>query len=691
MFLIQGTAKLSGYRNGLRTPHPPVLRNKLLLFCTLALLLGWLIFLPATAICQDQEKFELIVTYDPQKPYSKAVWEVFEANKTVATKWLKFAEGMEYETPQVLAAKLKVKISTLESNTTLLVIGPATTAEAMALDEDIGEVPARVRFISTSISTSNKFKHIQLSTACLPDEERIRRLHELCPKPWSTLPAAFVGVDDQWGKTLQHVLSNSMTNLCKSLDCHLIQHATVEELGAVADECFERSTPLIFLALDDPAAVSRFFQECHRRSCFTKPYRPIVCLLADYDFSDKDEKAIATQRWAPNFSICMVSEANANTNHNGTNTLETGSLYPDLVKDFVTIANRLDSTNKTSQEFVRELCGFCDGDEEAPEINRPVEIKTSQYFRYKLKYQTAYYSCSLKWLECSWFDNTPMGWSDLSTIASEAPFAYGWEVLRARISWLNSWSLIAIAFVALACGLAAEIHKRFIFVKKDWWGISWRLIVWFLVVMLLFACINYLFVSGLVRINNYPALLVLCLSPLALLPTLQHAALIRIPGLGEVFSLPTRAIEPFLDHCINSQTKSEIRRLTDSVNARVLAEYSGADLHQKEVIYWRLWIAGLLELRDEKRANKIRDRFLESTRICDYTFKSEIRMERLASAIAYTWFVLGKDGDHADIKAASTDSSAATNQPLPQSTTRSELVNVNFVDLNSPTIASKRP
>jgi hypothetical protein len=597
-----------------------------------------------------------------KKPYSRAVWDALTNDAASAETWLKHLERLDYDSSEALVTKLKQRIKLMSSRSNLLVLGPSKTSEALFLDGQLTDMPKHVHFISTFISTSNKFDHLKLATACLPDEERIDRLAFVRPPAWMSLRALFIGPADNWGERLKTKLERAGTNLCLSLRSMMIGQ-TNNPVDAAA-ECYAEKFPLIFLAAEDSSDIAYFFTECERQVANGgKPYRPFVCLLGDFNFSNRASvDSLDTSRWAKRFAITMVSESVVTTNE-----VDTGDQYFQLSQDFCAVARNVWSmASEDPESFCTKLSSaFSPGGREFLE---GVSIRKSHYFRFLQKQPDAHFSCSLKWLECSPFGRGPVSWRDKNQPAGLLTAkAFEWDLLCVRVPWLNSWRWMGLAFLALAIGISLEIPKRHIYLEKRWWPVTWRCLVYVVLTLTLFCAVIYAFESGWLGNPDLSGLLFLCISPLALLPVLQHIAVLKFPGLRSMVQFPSKLLEDALHRCINSRSKHLLDKYRRSVKSRIEIGFPKAEddllLQGKAEYYlWEWWYLDLRKL-NPSRAQKIFDRYVLRIRVWDKKLATGARIEELEEAVAYTKMVLGEPFNAQDGPAEVNGATAAPSGP----------------------------
>lgn len=595
---------------------------------------------PAGTSLRNHLKVAALV--NPQRLYSTAVWTAV-TNNASRMNFLQGAESLQYVDDTTLITRVRETTSTLAPDDYLLIIGPGQTGEAILLEQEFTNLNKHVYFLSPSISTTNTYNNIQLIKACLPDIERVQRLKDIRPDAWQAFPATCVYVNNAWGALLLENLQGAQSNICQSLDFHPISEArktTHEEICQAAKDCISHRTPLIFLTMEAPQ-VSDFLNQLQPtgpRGLSVAPYRPTICLLGDFIFSTSahSEQVIPLTK-SSSACITMLSETQVRTNE-----LETGDSYERLTRDVLELLNELNRLSSgNASQFLQFATAVFARQNDSAQLLEHVSPETSQYL---LSLKTGAESCRMKWLESTTLSRQPIQWNDVHSTVSRSWWHFKVDTFCSAVPWLNSLPTIGGVFAALLIGLGLEARKRYIFVQRTAWAITWRILAGFGAISSLFVLLVWAYYTRRLTTNEPTFLLMLCVSPLAILPTLKHASFTKIPILSQGLDTFTKGTDLLLDRWAKSRSRVPLATHVSLVNQFVrdrAASQKDYSWKKAENELWAIWLDLLRACPSVGRAQKIYERYLPRLKVCDHDFAEESRVKELAQAVAYTCLVTG--------------------------------------------------
>ncbi|MDB6068521.1 MAG: hypothetical protein JWR26_4729 [Pedosphaera sp.] len=610
-----------------------------LLVRTLAVLLVFVYFKAASA----GTTLELLVPTTPSTDFSVAV--SMAISNTTNAKFLANTTIMPYRVTSDLISQIQTKINGLSNGSSLLILGPGTTEEALALDASITNSRGRALFLSPSVSTIQHYTNIDLFGACLPDSERIEHLGKNAPKQWKQMSAVFVGEDGSWGLQLYTNLcaqTNSFTVRSPGLYVHTQDQGSESDYDKIATHCVEDNVNLIFLAVGDPQNVKHFLMALRDKGSGFHAFRPCVCLLGDYQFADGDmnsstnDPQVITMDFGTIASIVMASEAQMN--HEGTD------LFVDLDMDVLTILADLNAkVDGNPQDFfseIRTAFGTTATIKPFSSSFLNSSVSSSHYLRHRFELDNASQSgVNLKWLE-SPLVGKPF-WRLLTP--KIAGTTYYRDVARSKVPWLANWWLICLVISAICLGWVVELGKRYIFLQKSFASLARRCLLWFLIIVATFMAIFGLCWTGFINPASFKWVLAACISPMALLPMLQHLAFTKIPSLDKFLELPSNWIEQGLDRCINSRAAQDCAHEKTFIDLE-LSKADPAGTNTEELLLnW--WIVHLQLIPSGEKAKKVTMRFLPNLRLWDSTFSPKEREKQLKNALVYTRVILATRDD----------------------------------------------
>lgn len=579
------------------------------------------------------QRMPMLVPFQQQLDYSRANWQAVESVRNRIGERFPFLPiKLPYEDPEDLVSQVKEKLSNYVDQA-VLVLGPADSGEAAYLDQVMTNISSNVLFVSPSVTTKANYTNLKhFVRACLPDSDRIENLARVAPPTWRSLDATFIGMTNTWGQQLFQNL-NTSTNLVRNLghyEVHNNGREAVKEYAKIARACRDGKVQLLFLGLSAATEVRAFFEQCQNQSTFWSPYKPMICLLGDYRFTNAIDSPnlppeLIAQGWGNAFPITMLSEASLG--------FEGSNLYEELATDLVTVLADL-KEGRTPNKFFADVESAFSQEPETHRLLAGISIRSSHYMRHL---QDPPRPCSiLKWLG---YDDLPLFKSrQWFQVTKEGPILFWYDLFRTRVFWIgNSW-LILIALAALTGGLLLEIRKRYVFVRPKPLSLFSRLLAWSLIISSLFVVLLYLSWVETLNPANFTAILVTCLTPMAVLPMLQHAAFTKVPWVRPVLELPSTVVEAVLDQCINSRV-SQLRLRHKEAIIRDLQAQSDGRLENQEAALWHWWCNELREVQGEAKARKVYERCFTTIKVWDADFNDTRRIEALIDALAYTRIV----------------------------------------------------
>ncbi len=147
--------------------------------------------------------------------------------------------------------------------------------------------------------------------------------------------------------------------------------------------------------------------------------------------------------------------------------------------------------------------------------------------------------------------------------------------------------------------------------EKGFWSWTNRILIWTAIALALLVGLVYLSWCDIINPSHFVGVLIVSLSPLALLPMLQHAAFTKLPWLRPVLEFPSIIIEKGMDRAINSSPRPTIQRYSDIIKNRLgELEIKTPDCH--ETCLWKWWFEELRTIKGEVRAKKVFDRLTPS-------------------------------------------------------------------------------
>jgi hypothetical protein len=582
-----------------------------------------------------ETSLEVLVPSNPLTDFSIAVSTAISSSAVAGSNFLFHTTPIPYQIKSNLISQIQSKVNNLESTCFLLILGPASTDEALALEASITNANDRVLFLSPSVSTKQQYKNLRLFGACLPDSERIDYLGKNAPKQWKGMSAVFVGEDGAWGLQLYTNLcaqTNYFTVRAPGMYVHTKEQSSGSEYEKIATHCVEDNVHLIFLALGDPQNVKIFLKTLKKQRGILGTYRPCVCLLGDYRFVEgnmdsNNNPQIITEDFASVASIVMASEAQMN--HEGAN------LFVDLDADLLSLLGYLyNKVDGNPRGFFSEI-ETTFGSTTRITVPTSLRIASSHYLSYRLGRDDAWLSgVNLKWLEDS-FTGKPR-WQLLTPQIADT--RYYWDVARSRVPWLAAWWMTGVVTLTISFGWFVEFRKRFVFLQKRFASRFLKCLSWFLIILVTLLAIFGLCWTGFINPAGLGWVLAACMSPMALLPMLQHLAFAKIPALDRFLELPSVWIEKGLDICINSRAKdpcaAERVVIEEALNAQDPSKTNA------EGLLWGWWIEDLRRFSNQERAQKVTMRFFSNVRPWDASLAPDARVEKLKDALAYTRVVL---------------------------------------------------
>jgi hypothetical protein len=592
---------------------------------------------------ESQAKIRAVIAYDSGEDFSRVLWDVAQSRKTNANFPFELLEA-RYTDASVLASRLR---SYATNNEPLLVFGPAITDDLVAAEKLLHDLTNKILFVSPTISTSVDPNRTNLVGACVSDEERVRILASSRPALWNGMRAAFVGMKGAWGEQLYHQLATNESTLFKSLEPYLI--GSTNELGkpvtyaSVASECHKTRRPLVYVALKNSYEVRNFFLACEREIKPPFSYRPIVCLLSDYRFVERnhanpnykdveeqeavDAGEVLDSSWCTTFAITMASESIVSGGED---------LYERLNEDFFAVMEHLAPPGTTGTElFVKARSVFNDRDQ-ARELLTGVRVRASQYYRaLKQSEEDKVVLKAYVWSTKNWSLFKPSSWKERSwqpVRDLEYAIPYLFDSLQARIPWASGlWLFIAVV-AAVTIGVGIEGWKRFVFIRRGFGSWFIRLCGLTVIIALLLVAIVFLCWTDAVSPHHFPAVLAVCFAPLAILPMLQNIAFTRVPGLKHAFEIPSDIVEGFLDLCFNSRAKKECER--ERAQLEHDFHMSGRPGEDYEIWLWDTWVTQI-RLLGGSRGRRLFEKGVKNTSPWDANFSTRSRIDRLEAQLAY--------------------------------------------------------
>ncbi len=586
--------------------------------------------LASSAPAAPVARIPILVPYHPLLDFSRANWEALTIVSNQMGDSFPFAPTrIEYQDERRLAAALEQELAQAGEGE-VVVFGPADSGEAAYLDQVLTNLSSKVVFVSSTVTSKVRYVHLQrFVRACLPDDLRIGSLTAVAPRTWKYLDAAFVGNTNSWGEQLYRHLSQS-TNLAKTLTRHKVVSTGREaqtEYENIADACRSARTQLLFLGLDSAAEVRAFLEQCQNQSRFWAPYKPMICLVGDYRFTNTADTAVAPaelipSEWGNRLPITMLSEATLG--------VEGVELYRNLAQDLVRAFCHL-RAGRSNPEFLQALETAFNQDTASHRLWSDLPVSASYYLRYlQNPSQTP---CVLKWLG---YERIPLV-SDRNwvRISRDGPALFWLDLLRTRVFWIGNPYLILIALASLTGGFLLEIQKRYVFVQRRAISLVSRVLAWILIISSLFIVLLYLSWVDTLNPVNFTAIVVTCITPMAIFAVVQHAAAMKLPFLQPALDFIPQRVEWLMDRCINSQV-SGLRELhARAIRLDLERKTDGTAVH-REAALWRWWHEELRKIRGEARARKVYERFIPAIRAWNKDFEEDSRLEELVDAVAYT-------------------------------------------------------
>jgi hypothetical protein len=598
----------------------------------------WAVSLGAQAA---DSNLEILVPFTRQTDFSMAVWTAITNSSAAKSTLLTNCERFEYDSKRDknLIKKTQEKINNLSSNSYLLVLGPSSTKEADELEASITNSNPRVLFLSPSITAKVQGTNIPILGACLPDTKRIASMGDSAPKCWKKMTAVFVGECGSWGEQIY-------TNLCAQTNSFAISGPPIlvdtkyqdstNRYQQAAAHCVHDNVQLIFLALGEPSNVKRFLRaikETDKGGPF-HAYRPCVCLLGDYRFAPGDmngansDPLIITEDFASVASIAMASEAEMG--HEGTN------LFVDLDRDLISLLAGLyaKSGGHDPESF---FCEITNAFGAATVIESPSQqdVISSRYLRYRLEQDQTLSPVILKWLQSPLAGGKP-SWQRLTPDLH----SYYLDAARAKVPWLIDWRLTGLVVVTICVGWFMECRKRFIFLQKRFASHFLKSIAWCLIILVTLLVIFGLGWTGSINSASFGWVLAVCVSPMALLPMLQHLAFTKVPSLDKVLELPSSWLEKGLDRCINSRAVQLCAIELETIERELKAADPNAENREGALLSW--WLGDLQKIGNQDKARRVMMRFLPNLKLWE-ALPTEVRVKHLREALAYTRVILNSE------------------------------------------------
>ncbi len=608
----------------------------------------WL--LTATAVtCLALDSKVRIVALEPKDPSGQNHYPILEAlNRAKASNPALYAGSSNIVYDSLVA--LTNGISSLPSSDFSLVIGISSTDEAIALSKafDSGVITNRNLLFLSPLVTGDRtnFPSLPFFPASLPDKDRLDALTRLRPAEWQGLNAASLVPPGTFGTLLNEMLGTN-SNLCKHVQSFVCSTKKDAELSA--DTCFQQKIPLIFLALDTPAAID-FLNELDRNVTFLSPYKPIICFLQDYDFGTR--LGAIPNSWRDKSTVVLASTSQINARDDDAVDHLNDDLFG-LLGSFASISElNTPPLGDHLGYFTNDIADFFSRKLISQPILASIEVTNSQYFRSLITNEDA---VVLKWLR-----SDASKASKLSTVAIQShgnPMPYWWNTIQAIVPWAANLCLVGVCCGLLVVGMVLEIQKRYIFLRKRVLDVGWRLFCWALVWAALFALVIYLSYLGVLPATNYSLLVGLCLAPLSILPMLQNTGLGRFSILSQMLDWPTQRIELVMDRIINTSSGHSLREYLADIDREIATQTSRSarstppsgplEPFNLEDYLWKNWFEALRKVDGVKTAQKIYQRFNPSIQVWNKDINSEARISNLKTALAFTRMVNDRGGKEA--------------------------------------------
>lgn len=322
---------------------------------------------------------------------------------------------------------------------------------------------------------------------------------------------------------------------------------------------------------------------------------------------------------------------------------ETALVYELLYEDLVMVIEKILGESADPYWPLQALAdSFGDGSNSQTAFDRlNPPIRYSHYFRY-LRHDDGFEEPAvLKWLPQRVEPAGPADWVALQSQAVPWPF---WvETARARVPWLASTPLAFVAVGAMILGLLTEVAKRHIFIRPALGSWCARLGLGVGAVLLLFTLLVVACWLNWVNPGSFGAVCLLCVMPIALVPTLQDMVLARLPGVSQVLGKPSELLEVGLDYLANSRCSAATRRNMARLQAQLDQAMPAADPLQQERWLLGRWLAALRSLDDPAQARRLAERGWREIRGWDRTYDGAHRLQTLLRVVSYAFVVSGAE------------------------------------------------
>lgn len=573
------------------------------------------------------------------------IWEALGRARSNDASLFPSAIQITYSNTDDLISQITNCISNLSPEDFGLIIGISTTDEAIALSKifEHGLIKnTNLLFLSPLVTGDERaFAALPFLPASLSDAKRIKMLNDLRPNKWKMMKAASIVTAGSFGAQLNDLFLTN-TNLYRTIDPHTATNGL--ELRRFADECFERRTPLIFVALET-GSVRELLKRLHSQVTFFNPYKPIICLVQEYDFSDDDRGDAIPNAYRDQFTIMIASSARINAGSD--------NIVDRLDDDLFYILRFLNTNSKgVPSIFSKDVRDFFSGTAANTSLLNKVTFTNSQYFDSLSRRDQE--PANVKWLPGI----------DLASRSRTLPieahphgnnFALELTMLKARVPWTDSFYLVLACWVLLLAGIILEVRKRYIYVKKRLVDIGWRVFAWLLITTFFCGLLVALCYCGTVPSDNLTLLLGLCLAPLSILPMLQTLGFTKISGLKQIVEWSSEKSEYVWDRLINTGEAHAVKDYGAGIEAEIKSEEArvvtlnnilrkeGNDdvsAFDVEQFLWKRWFESLRNINGEKNAQKIYSRFHPAIQAWNKALNAESRISYLTNALAFTNMVL---------------------------------------------------